>query len=263
MIEIKITEPLDIAKGFIDTVRQYSNVNKCKRYAYECYGRLRQYERRYPMTLREMRICKAFDAFMSMIMHDTNLHKFMDAVDKLDYIIANDDILTSCSIESVFTGDNKKEDEITSEVISWDEYFMELARTAAKRSKDPKCKVGACIMDPIDNRVISLGYNGFPYGCSDKEFPWSKTGDDNKYLYVVHAEANAILSAHRDLTGCKLYCTYAPCNECIKIIIQSGIKEVVYDRDCSNPKDHANIAMLKMAKAAGITLMPYSSILQK
>ena len=262
MIEIKVTEPLDIAKDFIDTVRKYDDVNKCEKYAYECYGKLRQHERLYTMTLREMRICKAFDAFMSMIIHEKSLHKFMDAVDNLDYIIANDDILTSCSIESVFTKEDKK-DEIVSEVISWDEYFMELARTAARRSKDPKCKVGACIMDPIDNRVISLGYNGFPYGCSDREFPWNKTGDDNKYLYVVHAEVNAILSAHRDLTGCKLYCTYAPCNECMKAIIQSGIKEVVYDRDCSNTNDHAHIAMMKMAKAADITLTPYSSILKK
>lgn len=143
--------------------------------------------------------------------------------------------------------------------ISWNEYFMKLAETAAKRSKDPKSKVGACIMDPKDHRVVSLGYNGFPYGCSDDEFPWTKEGDDTKYLYVVHAELNAILSARRDLTGCTLFVTYSPCNECMKAIIQSGIKTVVY-RNEYKPGDRINIASSKMAVAAGIQIIRYDDL---
>ena len=138
-------------------------------------------------------------------------------------------------------GDSESDYKLISEPISWDEYFMELAETAAKRSKDPKSKVGACIMNPKDHRVVSLGYNGFPYGCSDKEFPWTKEGDDNKYLYVVHAELNAILSARRDLTGCMLFVTYSPCNECMKAIIQSGIKTIVYKNEYK-PGDTINLA---------------------
>ena len=154
-------------------------------------------------------------------------------------------------------GDSESDYKLISEPISWDEYFMELAETAAKRSKDPKSKVGACIMNPKDHRVVSLGYNGFPYGCSDKEFPWTKEGDDNKYLYVVHAELNAILSARRDLTGCMLFVTYSPCNECMKAIIQSGIKTIVYKNEYK-PGDIINLASTKMAKAAGVNLIKYS-----
>ena len=79
--------------------------------------------------------------------------------------------------------------------ISWDEYFMGVALLAARRSKDPSTQVGACIVDD-DNRILSTGYNGFPYGCSDEEYPWAREGDSNdtKYPYVVHAELNAILN---------------------------------------------------------------------
>ena len=157
--------------------------------------------------------------------------------------------------------DQKNNKPANSEPISWNEYFMELAETAAKRSKDPKSKVGACIMDPKDHRVVSLGYNGFPYGCSDDEFPWSKEGDDNKYLYVVHAELNAILSARRDLTGCVIFVTYSPCNECMKAIIQSGIKMVIYKNEYK-PNGITNIASSKMADAAGVILIKYDKLIK-
>lgn len=79
--------------------------------------------------------------------------------------------------------------------ISWDEYFMGLALLSAKRSKDPGTQVGACIVSS-NNRVLSVGYNGFAFGCSDDEYPWDREGDflDTKYPYVVHAELNAILN---------------------------------------------------------------------
>ena len=110
--------------------------------------------------------------------------------------------------------------------ISWDEYFMGVALLAAKRSKDPSTQVGACIVDD-NNVILSTGYNGFPVGCSDDEFSWSRIGEDTKYAYVVHAELNAILnSGGKSLRGARLYVVLFPCNECAKAIIQSGIKEV-------------------------------------
>ena len=104
--------------------------------------------------------------------------------------------------------------------ISWDEYFMGVALLAAKRSKDPNAQVGACIVDD-NNIILSTGYNGFPYGCSDDLYPWEREGADTKYNYVVHAELNAILNARgKTLKGARLYVDLFPCNECAKAIIQ-------------------------------------------
>lgn len=119
------------------------------------------------------------------------------------------------------------------EYLSWDEYFMGVALLSAKRSKDPSTQVGACIVSP-QNRIVSVGYNGLPFGCNDDEFPWSREGDylDTKYPYVCHAELNAILnSSGQSLQDCSLYVPLFPCNECSKAIIQVGIKEIVYLSD--------------------------------
>ncbi|MBE6590923.1 MAG: dCMP deaminase family protein [Ruminococcaceae bacterium] len=135
--------------------------------------------------------------------------------------------------------------------ISWEEYFMGVALLAAKRSKDPNTQVGACIVSK-DNIILSIGYNGFPCGCSDDQFPWEREGEDTKYPYVVHAELNAILNANgRDLRGARLYVALFPCNECAKAIIQSGIKEVVYlsDKYADTPSTKAS---KKMLDAAGV-----------
>ncbi len=139
------------------------------------------------------------------------------------------------------------------EYLSWDEYFMGIALMSAKRSKDPNTQVGACIVN-ADRRIMSVGYNGFPRGCSDDEFPWDREGDaiDTKYPYVCHAELNAILNAGgRDLRGCAVYVPLFPCNECAKAIIQSGIKEVVYlsDKYDGTPM---NVASKRMLDAAGV-----------
>ena len=117
-------------------------------------------------------------------------------------------------------------------VISWDQYFMGLAHLSAMRSKDPNTSVGAVIVDD-KHRVVSIGYNGMPYGCSDDVYPWDREGDllDTKYPYVVHAELNAILNAGRSLKDCTLYVSLFPCNECAKAIIQSGIKKIIYEDD--------------------------------
>ena len=138
--------------------------------------------------------------------------------------------------------------------IDWDEYFMGVAILSAKRSKETGTQVGACIVTP-DKRIVGVGYNGLPAGCSDDEFPWSREGDflDNKYAYVCHAELNAILNSTKSLKGCTIYVDLFPCNECAKSIIQSGISEVVYLSDKYSSTD-SNIASKKLFNAANIKL---------
>ena len=120
--------------------------------------------------------------------------------------------------------------------ITWDEYFMGVAMLAARRSKDPSTQVGACIVSP-DNKILSMGYNGFPNGCSDDEFPWGKELEKEdsysaKYLYSTHSELNAILNYRGiGLEGSKMYVTLFPCNECAKAIIQAGLKTIIYASD--------------------------------
>ena len=138
--------------------------------------------------------------------------------------------------------------------ISWDEYFMGVALLSAKRSKDPNTQVGACCINK-DKRIIGIGYNGFPKGCSDDVFPWGKTDKsfiNTKYPYVVHAEANAILNSSTSLKGATLYVSLFPCNECAKLVIQSGVKHIIYMSDKYNGTD-MNIASKKMLDAAGVT----------
>ena len=139
--------------------------------------------------------------------------------------------------------------------INWDEYFMGVALLAAERSKDPSTQVGACIVDE-SNRILSTGYNGFPHGCSDDEFPWNRDESlgETKYQFVVHAELNAILNARgNSLSGSKVYVALFPCNECAKAIIQAGIKEVIYlsDKYHDTPSTTASRRMLN---AAGVKL---------
>ena len=142
--------------------------------------------------------------------------------------------------------------------ISWDEYFMGVAKLAGLRSKDPSTQVGACIVSD-KNKILSMGYNGLPIGCSDDEFPWDREGEQlsTKYPYVTHSELNAILNYRGgSLEGAKIYVTLFPCNECAKAIIQSGIRTVIYESD-----KYANLAMTiaskKMFDAAGVKYLPY------
>ena len=142
--------------------------------------------------------------------------------------------------------------------ISWDEYFMGVALLAAKRSKDPNTQVGACIVD-CNNIILSTGYNGFPYGCSDDDYPWDREGDDTKYNYVVHAELNAILKERgRDLKGARIYVDLFPCNQCAKAIIQSGISEVVYLYD-KYADTAETVASKKMLTSAGVKLRHFTT----
>ncbi|MBR4911147.1 MAG: dCMP deaminase family protein [Clostridia bacterium] len=139
-----------------------------------------------------------------------------------------------------------------SDYLNWDEYFMGLAFLSSMRSKDPSTQVGACIVDK-DNKIVSVGYNGMPHCCSDDVFPWGHgEGLDSKYLYVCHAELNAILNCHYGtVKGCTLYSTLFPCNECAKAIIQSGISEVVYMSDKYAETDSVR-ASKRMFESAGV-----------
>ena len=143
--------------------------------------------------------------------------------------------------------------------LSWDEYFMGVAALSGMRSKDPNSQVGACIVSD-DNKILSMGYNGFPKGCSDDVFPWAREGDEleTKYVYVTHSELNAILNYRGgSLEGSKLYVTLFPCNECAKAIIQAGIKTVIYDSDkyAGTP---SNVASKRMLDAAGVRYYKYN-----
>ena len=145
------------------------------------------------------------------------------------------------------------------EYLSWDEYFMGIAVLSAKRSKDPSTQVGACIVNK-DKRILSMGYNGMPRCCSDDEFPWDKNDNplDSKYLYVCHAELNAILNCDRgNVRDCIVYTTLFPCNECAKAIIQSGISEVVYMEDKYSDSDSV-IASKRMFDTAGVKYRLYN-----
>ncbi len=143
--------------------------------------------------------------------------------------------------------------------IAWDEYFMGIALLSARRSKDPGTQVGACIISP-DKRILTMGYNGMPIGCSDDEFPWEREGSplDTKYLYVCHAEMNAILnSGTADLRGSIVYTTLFPCAECTKALIQKGIVEVCYLSDKYASED-LFVAARRMMDAAGVRYRQYA-----
>ena len=150
-------------------------------------------------------------------------------------------------------GDKRKD------YISWDEYFMGVALLSGMRSKDPGTQVGACIVSQ-DNKILSMGYNGFPKGCDDDDFPWARTAEtanETKYPFVTHAELNAILNYRGgSLEGAKSYVALFPCNECAKAIIQAGLKTVVYA--CDKYADTAAVlASKRMFRAAGVELVPY------
>lgn len=145
--------------------------------------------------------------------------------------------------------------------ISWDEYFMGIALLSAKRSKDPSTQVGSCVTSK-DNRILSVGYNGTPNGIDDTKFDWNRDSSfiESKYAYVVHSEQNAILNFKgnsRELEEAKIYVTLFPCNECAKIIIQSGIKEVIYLSDKYHDSDFS-VAARKLFDLCGVKYTKYT-----
>lgn len=138
---------------------------------------------------------------------------------------------------------------------------MAVAFLSAQRSKDPVSQVGACIVN-TRNQIVGIGYNGMPRGCHDKDMPWGKTSpdpEDNKYMYVCHAELNAILNKNSaDVTGCAIYVALFPCNECAKLIIQAGINKIIYYSDKHKHKPHT-IASKRMLDMANVQYRRYES----
>ena len=151
------------------------------------------------------------------------------------------------------------------DALTWDDFFMSMTFLAAMRSKDPSTQVGACIVSP-DKRIVGIGYNGFPRGCSDDELPWARQADselETKYPYVCHAEMNAILNKNSaDVKGCAIYVGLFPCNECAKMIIQSGISEVIYLSD-KYATTNSMIASRRLLNMAQITLRQHIPVQPK
>jgi dCMP deaminase len=138
--------------------------------------------------------------------------------------------------------------------ISWDQYFMSLAILISLRSKDPSSKVGAVLVR--ENKIIGTGYNGFPTGCDESQFPWERDVDgegwlNTKYPYVIHAEANALLNTVTESNGCEIFVTLHPCNECAKLMIQGGVKRVTYLSDKHKGVD-AFVAARKLLEVTGV-----------
>ncbi len=109
--------------------------------------------------------------------------------------------------------------------MDWDEYFLKIAETVALRSKDPSTKVGTVIVDER-KRPVSFGYNGLIQGADESKL--TLTERPMKYYFSMHSEINAIIFAHRDLTGCTCYSVYAPCVDCLRFLLQAGITRIVY-----------------------------------
>lgn len=146
--------------------------------------------------------------------------------------------------------------------LEWPEYFMAVAFLSAQRSKDPNSQVGACIVNS-ENKIVGIGYNGMPNGCSDDALPWARTAADKldtKYPYVCHAELNAILNKNSaDVKGCTMYVALFPCNECAKLVIQAGIKEVIFMSD----KYHDNPEMKAARRMFDLTGIVYKKFIPK
>ena len=139
--------------------------------------------------------------------------------------------------------------------VSKHNYYLDIAQTVSERSTCLRKRYGAIIVK--NDNIISTGYNGFPQGCSDDEFPWNRDegAGETKYPFVVHAELNAVLNARdKSLVGSKIYVALFPCNECAKAIIQAGIREVVYLSDKYNGTP-STVASRRMLNAAGIKLV--------
>ncbi|MDZ7798540.1 MAG: dCMP deaminase family protein [Patescibacteria group bacterium] len=147
--------------------------------------------------------------------------------------------------------------------LSWDECLMQIAHVISQRSKDPSTQAGAVIVNK-DNVIVGLGYNGFPRGVDNDTFPWGRKGklSQTKYAYVCHAEENAIYNANAAVKGAKIYCTLFPCNECAKTIVQTGIKEIIYESDKYHDDD-IWIAARRIFDSAGVKYRQYKSKLYK
>ncbi len=134
---------------------------------------------------------------------------------------------------------------------SWDETFVKMCQVIAQRSPDPDYQVG-CVIARQDNVVVGIGYNGAPRAIAADQVPWDS---EDKHFFVCHAEFNAILNANSAVVGCKLYTLLFPCFECMKMIIQSGIRDVYYRDDSKIGKGNPKfVKSREMAEMAGVNL---------
>ena len=152
--------------------------------------------------------------------------------------------------------------------LNWDELFMGIAALASRRSKDPSTKHGACIVDS-DNKLISIGYNGMVNG-NDQDYTWSRepVGGLTKYDFILHSEENAILNATRSVKNAIIYIysekAYLPCSNCMKTILQSGIKEIVLSDIIDTNTDKYNWKpTLYMAEVSGIKIRNIGKVASK
>lgn len=114
---------------------------------------------------------------------------------------------------------------IDEKTLKWDKRFLELAKFISTWSRDPSTQTGAVIVDN-KNRIVSVGFNGFARGVSDKQEDYDNR--ELKYSKIIHCEINAILFANKDLDYCCLYTwPFMSCDRCCTVVIQSGIKRVV------------------------------------
>lgn len=143
------------------------------------------------------------------------------------------------------------------ENISWDNFFLGVAFLSSFRSKDPNTQVGACIVDN-KQRIIATGYNGTVNGFSDDKVLWNNndsTEGGNKYSYIVDAEINAIINVKggADKNGATIYVTHYPCNNCLKTILQSGIRRIFYCYT-KHPQHLSNLGSRRLIETLGVTV---------
>lgn len=151
----------------------------------------------------------------------------------------------------------------TIEEISWDQYFMSMAYLVSMKSKDKSTKVGCVIVGP-DNEVVSTGYNSFPRLLNDNVPERSER--PLKYMFIEHAERNAIANAARigvSTKDCRLYLPWYPCVDCARIMIQSGIKEIIIHTEFPGNENTLHWAESmaigqEMLKECGVTLRWWS-----
>ncbi|CAO4370817.1 unnamed protein product [Caenorhabditis nigoni] len=164
------------------------------------------------------------------------------------------DINSNSSTNLQLIDENARKAEIQKE-LEKHQRFLRMAKVTSLRSKDPNTQVGCVIVDK-ENCIVSVGYNGFPIGVDDDVFRWDKEDpEDNKHLYVVHAEMNAIINKRcATLHDCIVYVTLFPCNKCAQMLIQSRVKKVYFLEDRDELPFRASKKMLDHAK------LPYEQI---
>jgi dCMP deaminase len=264
LVKLTLEKLKDKENCVIDGIRNLGEIEELRKLNAIIIGVDAPLEVRYRRLIERNRDSdpKTWEDFLEMDKRDKGINELNSGqqvakcIEASDLKIENNGTLEELKtkLEYLLMKLNNKKVEKRKDYLSWDEYFMGISLLSAQRSKDPNTQVGACIVDK-KKKIIGIGYNGFPQGCSDDNLPWNKEGEflNTKYPYVCHAELNAILNSIKDLEWCSIYVVLFPCNECAKAIIQSGIKEVVYLSDKYENTDQTKAAK-NMFNQAGIKL---------